>query len=136
MTFTDTGPLVALLNRRDAQHAKCDAATNQLEPGPLLTTWPCVTEAMYLLYRSNGELGPQALWEYISKELIELVDLPLPVMSRMQDLMEKYVNVPMDLADASLIAVAEARGIRKIFTLDGDFRIYRLADGTTLDLIP
>lgn len=115
MTLTDTGPLVALLNRRDPQHAKCDAATNQLDPGPLLTTWPCVTEAMYLLYRSNGDLGPQALWECISKEFVELADLPLPVMSRMQDLMEKYANVPMDLADASLIAVAEARGIRKIF---------------------
>ncbi|MFM9960631.1 MAG: type II toxin-antitoxin system VapC family toxin [Planctomycetaceae bacterium] len=136
MMLTDTGPLVALLNRRDPAHSVCDTAVGKLAAGPLLTTWPCLTEAMYLLYRSNGERGPQALWDHISKERIEVVELSLPVMFRMQELMEKYSNVPMDLADASLIAVAEWRGIRRLFTLDGDFRIYRLNDGTSLELIP
>ncbi len=136
MTLTDTGPLVALLNRRDPHHANCVAATSRLDAGPLLTTWPCVTEAMYLLDRANGERGPQTLWEMISKEMVELAELPLEVMVRMQDLMEKYINVPMDLADASLVAVAEARGLKQVFTLDGDFRIYRLADGSSLEVIP
>ena len=136
MMLTDTGPLVALLNRRDSNHAVCADAVEKLVAEPLLTTWPCLTEAMHLLYRSDGERGPQALWRQISKERIELVELPLPVMFRMQELMEKYRDVPMDLADASLVAIAESQGIEQIFTLDSDFRIYRLADGSMLELIP
>jgi len=50
--------------------------------------------------------------------------------------MEKYQDTPMDLADASLVAVAESLSIRDVFTLDSDFRIYRLADGSTLNIIP
>ena len=50
--------------------------------------------------------------------------------------MLKYQDTPMDLADASLVAFAETHSIRKIFTLDGDFRLYRLANGSVLDLMP
>lgn len=53
----------------------------------------------------------------------------------MHNLMEKYKDVPMDLADASLVAVAESRNIRSIFTLDSDFFIYRMADGSVLDVL-
>lgn len=54
----------------------------------------------------------------------------------MAALMEKYENVPMDLADASLIAVAESRSLNRIFTVDSDFNIYRLVDGSALTVIP
>lgn len=54
----------------------------------------------------------------------------------MAALMEKYRDTPMDLADASLVAVAESRSLRRIFTLDSDSHVYRLADGSTLDVIP
>ena len=50
--------------------------------------------------------------------------------------MQIYQNVPMDLADASLVAVADSRKIRRLFTLDGDFYIYRLADGSVLEAVP
>ena len=51
-------------------------------------------------------------------------------------LMEKYQDRPMDLADASLVAAAERLGIRQVFTVDGDFQIYRLADGSALASVP
>jgi uncharacterized protein len=49
--------------------------------------------------------------------------------------MGQYANVPMDLADASLVAVAECRGIRRLFTLDSDFYIYRTSDGSVLETV-
>lgn len=54
----------------------------------------------------------------------------------MVELMEKYRDRPMDLADASLVAASEHLRMRRLFTLDNDFRIYRLTDGSTLDLVP
>lgn len=56
MTLTDTGPLVALLNRNNPNHAACVAATQRLPAGPLMTTWPCFTEAMHLLFRTGGAI--------------------------------------------------------------------------------
>ncbi len=50
--------------------------------------------------------------------------------------MNRYQNVPMDLADASLVAAAETLNDRKVFTLDSDFRIYRLADGSAFEIVP
>jgi hypothetical protein len=54
VTLTDTGPLVALLNRNDPNHGACAAAAKGLPHGPLVTTWPCFTEAMYLLHKAGG----------------------------------------------------------------------------------
>jgi predicted nucleic acid-binding protein len=54
----------------------------------------------------------------------------------MQELMDKYRDRPMDLADASLVAAAEFLGCGDIFTLDGDFRIYRLKQGSAFNVIP
>lgn len=135
MTLTDTGPLVALLHRRDPHHVRCVELTDQFPPGPLLTTWPCLTEAMYLLHRVDGSHGQDLLWELVAREMVQLAEITWTIMFRMQDLMERYRNVPMDLADASLVAVAESRGIKQLFTLDSDFRIYRLADSTALEVI-
>ena len=54
---------------------------------------------------------------------------------RMDALMSQYQNVPMDAADASLVAVAESRGFRQLFTIDSDFYIYRLTDGSVLEVV-
>ena len=54
----------------------------------------------------------------------------------MAQLMDRYQNVPMDLADASLVAVAETLVDRTVFTLDNDFRVYRLSNGNALDIVP
>ncbi|TMD11482.1 MAG: PIN domain-containing protein [Chloroflexi bacterium] len=130
----DAGPLVAIVDRGEARHADCVAALSRLR-GPLLTTWPAFTEAMYLLGDAGGWKAQQALWGMAS-EHVQVVDLDSPTVERARELMAKYSNVPMSLADATLVAMAERRGIAKVFTLDSDFRIYRFRGRKTFELVP
>ena len=136
MTLTDAGPLIALVNRNDPNHAACVAVARQLSFGPLLTTWPCFTEAMHLVYRGGGYPAQAALWTLRTTGRLTLHDLTEEETDRMAVLMDKYRDTPMDLADASLVTVAESRSLRRVFTLDSDFYIYRLADGSALDIVP
>ncbi len=135
MILTDTGPIVALLDVDDANHAICLAVSRRLPAYPLLTTWPCFTEAMYLLGTVGGYRYQAELWRLWAAKRLILHDLMLDELERMMVLMEKYHDTPMDLADASLIAVAERRSFRRIFTVDSDFYIYRLGDGTALEVV-
>ena len=136
MTLTDTGPLVALLDRDDANHRICVEAAKRLSARPMLTTWPCFAEAMYLLGTVGGFRYQAELWKLETVGRLVVRDSTPDEMHRMAELMHKYRDTPMDLADASLVAFAETHSIRKIFTLDGDFRLYRLANGSVLDLMP
>lgn len=135
MILTDTGPLVALLDADDPSHVACVAAAQSLPTGPLLTTWPCFTEAMYLLGEVGGYPYQAALWSLQTTGRIVLLDLTREEMDRMAALMEKYQDTPMDLADASLVAVAESRSLRRVFSIDSDFFIYRLSDGSALEVV-
>lgn len=134
--LTDTGPLVALINRNDPNHQVCLAAARGLSAGPMLTTWPCFTEAMYLVGRAGGYSGQAALWGLLRAGRLVLHDLNSNEKDRMDVLMDKYRDTPMDLADASIVAAAEHLETRRLFSLDSDFHIYRLPDGSTLDIIP
>jgi predicted nucleic acid-binding protein len=136
VTLTDTGPLVGLLNRNDPNHAACVAVLEQLPAEPLVTTWPCFTEAMYLLFRAGGYPGQAALWALRAAGRLVLLDLGAAAVDRMAVLMDKYRDQPMDLADASLVVAAEELPARQIFTLDRDFHVYRLADGSALQVVP
>lgn len=136
MTLTDTGPLVALINRNDPNHPKCLAAAKRLPAAPLLTTWPCFTEAMYLVARAGGYQGQQALWELLTGGRLAICDLDDADVSRMAELMRKYRDRPMDLADASVVAVAERLHLQRLFSLDSDFHVYRLANGSVLQMVP
>ena len=135
-TLVDAGPLVAIIDKSLPEHAQIMTALSQLPRRPLLTTWPCLTEAMYLLHRDGGHVAQEALWVYVEKGFLLLHDLSVDEQQRMRALMAKYADTPMDLADASLIAVAESLGLRQVFTLDDDFYLYRLADGAILEVIP
>lgn len=135
MTLTDAGPLVALLDVNEAQHAACRLRLPSLVK-PMLTTWPCYTEAMYLLRRELGYPGQKALWRlWATGQLIFHQALDAEV-SRMEALMELYRDAPMDLADASLVAAAETLGLKRVFTLDRHFYAYRLSDGSALEVVP
>jgi predicted nucleic acid-binding protein len=136
VTLTDAGPLIALINRNDPNHVRCTDALLQLPSGPMLSTWPAFTEAMHLLLRAGGYPAQQELWRMIRDARVVLRDLTETEISRSDELMNKYQDLPMDLADASLVATAETLSLRKVFALDNDFRVYRLADGSTLEQIP
>ncbi|RJP26477.1 MAG: PIN domain-containing protein [Candidatus Omnitrophota bacterium] len=136
MILTDTGPVVALLDKDDAYHTVCVTAVKQLSYGPMLTTWPCFTEAMYLLGSVGGYQYQTELWRLRTNGRLILHDHTYAEIDRMDKLMAQYQDTPMDLADASLVVVAESRKFHHIFSLDNDFRIYRLRDGTTLEVVP
>ena len=91
---------------------------------------------MYLLGSVGGFDYQSELWKLNSTGRLLLHDLSSAEFERMNELMEKYRDTPMDLADASLVVTAESLSIRQIFTLDGDFRVYRLSDGSVLDIVP
>jgi len=136
MTLTDAGALVALLDADDAYHAACVAAAQRLPAGPLLTTWVCFTEAMYLLGTVGGYRYQAALWSLRTTGRLVLHELTATEADRMAALMAQYQDTPMDLADASLVVVAESRALRRVFTIDSDFYVYRLADGSALEVVP
>jgi predicted nucleic acid-binding protein len=130
----DAGPLVALIDRGDQQHARCVEALRDIHD-PLITVWPALTEAMYLLGPSWQ--AQAALWEMVTSETVELRTIDQEDLSRMAELMRKYHDLPMDLADAALVRVAERDRIRHVFTLDQrDFGVYRPLGIGRLSLLP
>jgi predicted nucleic acid-binding protein len=132
----DAGPLFALIDKKQHQnHSRCRKALAQLA-APLITTWPCFTEAMYLAYRSGGWPMQKLLWRFVNEGVLEFYDLAETDISRMQILMAQYRNVPMDIADASLVVTAEALTISRIFTLDSDFRVYQIGGSTPFEVYP
>jgi len=102
----------------------------------MLTTWPCFTEAMYLLGQTGGWRFQATLWALRANGRLKLHELSSSEADRIAALMEKYRDTPMDLADASLVVVAESQSLRRVFTTDGHFRIYRLKDGSVLEMMP
>ena len=93
---------------------------------PLVTVWPVVTEAMYLL--RSFSVAQDALFEMIQTHAPAIALLNSDDIPRMKELMRKYRDLPMDLADAALVRVAERERLRTVFTLDRrDFQIYRPA---------
>ena len=132
--LVDAGPLVALLSGHDSHHRRCKAVFRKLRD-PMLTVWPVLTEAMHLLrgsWRNQDKLF--GLLEVVS---VEIAPLGPSDLSRMRHLIQKYQNLPMDLADAALVTVAEREGINRVFTLDRrDFEVYRPAKIGRFSLVP
>lgn len=135
MTLTDAGPLIALIDAGEPDHDRCRQVLEDLQL-PLVTTWPAFTEAVYLLGQAAGWSGQQALWQMIRRGVLTLAELDLQLTLRSADLMDRYRDHPMDLADATLVALAEAEDLRTIFTLDGHFRSYRLRTRRYLQIVP
>lgn len=122
MILIDAGPMVALINADDRHHSACRTALESIRE-PLGTVWPAVTEAMDLLGFSLA--AQEALWELVASE-VKLLALNEDDFPRMRELMRKYRDLSMDLADAALVRVAEREKIRTLFTIDRkDFSVYR-----------
>jgi len=135
MILVDTGPLVALIDRGEAEHEQCVTALSSLM-APMVTTWPVFTEAIYLLGSAGGWTAQEALWKLFEREDLQLIALDEPLSKRTRALMSKYRDTPMDLADASLVALAEALDVTRVFTLDSDFQIYRWKGKRRFEIVP
>jgi predicted nucleic acid-binding protein len=102
---------------------------------PLLTTWPVIAEAAWLLRTTPG--GVSGLLKMVSEGLLECYPLDAAAATWMDELLAKFADQKMQLADASLLYVAEQEGVESIFTLDRrDFLLFRLAGDRPLRLLP
>lgn len=133
MLAVDTGPLVALLDKSDDKHNIC-VETFKIIHEPLITTWPVITEAFHLLGFSHAVQDD--LWEFIERGTVSVYDLNKNLAAECRMLMNKYHDLPMDFADASLVVAADAENIDTIFTLDKDFKVYRTKKNRRLKLLP
>jgi len=126
--LVDPGPLVALFDRRDDAHAGAEGVLATLRQ-PLVTTVPVLTEVFHLLGPSSRGAG--AVREFIMRRGIRVWFLGEASFTRALELMDRYSDHPVYLADASLVA-AEALRSTTVFTLDrGDFAAYRARIGRT-----
>jgi uncharacterized protein len=118
----DAGPLIALFNKRDRYHAASVVFLKDFK-GTLWTTWPVITEASHMLeFNVKAQIN---LLEWIQRGGLNLIELNHSHINRLIQLCLKYDDVPMDLADASLIVAAEQKKISKIASIDSDFYIYK-----------
>ncbi|HEY8132454.1 MAG TPA: PIN domain-containing protein [Thermoanaerobaculia bacterium] len=134
MILVDAGPLVAIISADDQHHQRCAAALPLIHE-PMLTVWPALSEAMYLL-RSSLQ-AQEDLWEMLEDGSLRIADLDLDDCARMRHLMRKYRHLPMDLADAALVRIAERERIARIFTIDRrDFELYRPSGIRRFEILP
>jgi hypothetical protein len=127
LILVDTGPLVALFDPADGSHARCVRVLRSVDE-PLATTIPVLTEAFHLL--RPGSTGAQRLMDFISESGLTVWTFDDGLLGRCFELMIQYADHPMDLADASLVALAEAERLKRIFTIDrNDFDTYRIKRG-------
>ena len=117
----DSGPLVALYRTKQTRHEDAEWFVGS-QRGPLVTSYPVITEVVYLLSFSPRAQRKFLAWAHETLTIDEETSADLP---RIVEIMEKYEDLPADFADASLLALCERRGIEHIATFDKDFDIYR-----------
>jgi predicted nucleic acid-binding protein len=129
----DTGPLVAILHAADSEHAACVERLHDLQT-PLLTCWPVLTEAAWLLRHEPTAI--QGLLFGFRSGLLRLLQLDEDAMSWIAAFYRKYRKLSPQLADAALVYLAERENLDTVFTLDRrDFSVYRMAGGRTLHVL-
>lgn len=134
MILVDAGPLVAILSKADQYHERCTKALGAMR-GPMATVWPAVTEAMHLLKPRLA--AQQALLRKLAEGEVVLLPLERGDLPHIGELMAKYADRPMGLADAALVRVAERERFDTIFTVDRhDFEVYRIDGRRRFKILP
>lgn len=128
----DTGPLVALVNRRDRFHQWVKTEWKQIEP-PLLTCEAVITETCFLLQSIYG--GHKGVMALIERGVIQIPFRLEKEVNRVGELLHRYQSVPMSLADACLVQMAEQYASSYLLTIDSDFNIYRKDRNQTIPVI-
>ncbi len=107
----DAGPIIALFNRKDKYHNRVTEYLKRYA-GKLITTWPVITEASHMLdFNVNAQI---AFLEWINRGGVEVFEISVNKIKRIIEITNKYKDIPMDLADASLVIVSEETGIKEI----------------------
>lgn len=121
-TLIDAGPLIALFNRNDKYHQKIKDFIKTYD-GVLTTSWPVVTEVCHMLdFHINAQID---FLKWVKLGGIRIEDIKSTEIERIIQLSEKYSDIPVDLADASLVIISERLKIKEIITIDSDYCIYR-----------
>lgn len=130
--IADAGPLVAYLKRDDEHHAWAEECFRRFH-APLRTCDAALSEAFFLLQQTHG--GCEQLLALLERGLV-VPDFELAAeLPAVAQLLRRYRSVPMSLADACLVRMAERERDPAIFTLDSDFKIYRRHGRQTIPLI-
>lgn len=125
MVLVDTGFWLALTNKRDKHHVRSKEILESLEEA-LITTWPVMTETCHLLLTRMGFASLEKFIESYDRRAFSVFALADHHSARILELMKKYRDLPMDLADASLVILAEEIGHGRILSTDArDFKTYR-----------
>jgi predicted nucleic acid-binding protein len=129
--LVDTGPLVASLSEEDEHHEICVAALKELST-PLLTCWPAITEAAWLLRND-----PDRLLQSVSKGFLQVLPVIGGAADKIARLLSRYRILRPQIAEAMLVYLAHRENIPTIFTLDRrDFSVYRTAKKLPFRLVP
>ena len=120
--IVDTGPLVAFLREAEASHAWAAAKFAEL-PAPFLTSEPVLAETFFLVSRQPD--GPRRFFDLLGSGVLEVDFSVIGERDALWKLIHKYEDLPMSLADASLVRLAELHPGASVFTLDSHFRVYR-----------
>lgn len=119
----DAGPLIALFDSSDNHHRRVRAFLKG-NPYRYVSTIAVFTEVSHMLDFNINAL--RDFYEWVMCKGIIIGDINQNDMLRLIELTDKYADIPMDFADATLVITAEKTGIRQIISLDKDFDIYRL----------
>jgi len=130
--IVDAGPLIALFDKDDKYHNSVIKFLKTFD-GQLITSWPVITEVTHLLnFNVNVQID---FLEWLKREAVTIVNLENIHLERIIQLSKKYSDVPMDLADSSLIVIAELTNITEIITIDSDYYIYKTKNKKSLNNI-
>lgn len=129
-TLIDAGPIIALFDNSDQYHERVLDFMKTFE-GKLISTWPVLTEVCYMLdFNKETQLD---FLDWVIMGGIDVHNLEQWQLNSIRSMMKTYSDLPADLADTTLLEVAESRGLSSIITLDKDFSVYKLVNGRFLE---
>jgi uncharacterized protein len=132
--LADTGALLAYLNRRDRWHSSCVEALERLSL-PLATSAAVLAELFHLL--GDHPEARRTAWEFLRSGVLTVLPVGDDDLPRLDELMERYSDRPMDFADATLVLLAEREGLSDVFTVDhDDFETYRIGGRKRFRILP
>jgi predicted nucleic acid-binding protein len=132
--LADTGALLAYLDRSDRWHERCRAAFAELRL-PLATSLAVLTELFHLV--GDGARETEAAWGFVRSGALSVLSVPDRELAELEALMRRYRDRPMDLADATLVHLAQRESLSTVFTIDhDDFETYSIGGRKRFRILP